>query len=323
MSILVTGGAGFIGSHFAELVSAETQETCICLDNFNDYYDPNLKRSNAASMESLPRVKIVEGDFCDVATNLQILQEFNVKRVVHLGAYAGVRYSVENPSIYEQVNVGGTLALLEAVRKHPVDRFLLISSSTVYGRGAAIPFREDQPLGIPASPYGSSKRAAELMGLTYHQLHKVPVVCLRPFSVYGPRLRPDLALTIFADAIENGRRFPLFGDGTILRDYTHVSDICRGLFNALYVDGIDGEVFNLGHSEPVEIRRIIEMIEESLGKKAQIERLPERPEDLPVTYADLTRAEDRLQYSPKVPIAEGIDEFCRWFRQWHHHQPAQ
>ena len=323
MSILITGGAGFIGSHFAELISTETAETCVCLDNFNDFYDPALKRSNAAQLEKLDRVKVIEGDFCDLESNRQLLQKQQITRIVHLGAYAGVRYSVENPFIYQHVNVGGTLALLEAAREFPVDRFLLVSSSTVYGRGAGIPFQEDQPLGIPASPYGSSKRSAELMGLTYQQLHNVPVVCLRPFSVYGPRLRPDLALTVFTDAIANGRQFPLFGDGSIRRDFTHVSDICRGLFSALHAAGIDGEVFNLGHSEPIEIRRIIELIEESLGKTAQIDQQPERPEDLPITYADLTRAEKYLQYAPKVPIEAGIDEFCKWFREWHEVHPVK
>ncbi len=318
MSILITGGAGFVGSHFAEFMIRETDERLICLDNFNDYYDPALKRANATSLESHNRISIVESDFCDAATNADILREYSVDRVVHLGAYAGVRYSVQKPEIYQQVNVGGTLALLEAVRQHPVDRFLLISSSTVYGAGAGIPFQEDAPHGIPASPYGATKRAAELMGLTYHQLHQVPVVCLRPFSVYGPRLRPDLALTIFADAIENGKTFPLFGDGSIRRDYTHVSDICRGLFAALYNEGIVGETLNLGHSEPIEIRKIIQMLEGSLGRKAKVQQKPERPEDLPVTFADLTKAERLLNYSPKVPIAEGIEEFCRWFQKWHH-----
>ncbi len=317
MSILITGGAGFIGSHFAEFLIRETDEQLVCLDNFNDYYDPALKRANAEELERHERISLVESDFCDSAANLSILKDHAVDRVVHLGAYAGVRYSVQNPEIYQHVNVGGTLAMLEATRGHPVDRFLLISSSTVYGAGAAIPFQEDAPHGVPTSPYGATKRAAELIGLTYHSLHQVPVVCLRPFSVYGPRLRPDLALTIFADAIENGKPFPLFGDGTIRRDYTHVSDICRGLFAALYNDGVVGETLNLGHSEPIEIRQIIKMLETSLGKTAQIEQKPERPEDLPVTFADLTKAQRLLDYAPRVPMAEGIEEFCRWFQQWH------
>ena len=238
MSILVTGGAGFIGSHFIRMLLEQTDSQIVALDNFNDYYDPALKRDNAARFEEEPRVTLIEGDFCDADANSQVLQEHDVERIVHLGAYAGVRVSVAQPEVYQRANVGGTLALLEAARQHPVKRFLLISSSTVYGRGAEIPFREDGILGIPAGPYGATKRAAELMGLTYHQLHDVPVVCLRPFSVYGPRLRPDLALTIFVDAIENGKTFPLFGDGSIRRDFTHVSDICAGLFSAMTADGI-------------------------------------------------------------------------------------
>ena len=185
MAILITGGAGFVGSHLAELIAAETTEKLICLDNFNDYYDPTLKRSNAEAISAHERIQVIEGDFCDLEANYRILSDHRIDRIVHLGAYAGVRYSVQDPMVYERVNVGGTLALLEAARKHPVRRFLLISSSTVYGCGAKIPFQEDAPLGIPTSPYGASKRAAELMGLTYHQLHEVPVVCLHPSAFTG------------------------------------------------------------------------------------------------------------------------------------------
>jgi UDP-glucuronate 4-epimerase len=317
MPVLITGGAGFIGSHFAEMMSQRTDETLVCLDNFNDYYDPRLKRSNAEQLARLERVQVVEGDFCDASFNRRLFGEYRIDRVVHLGAFAGVRYSVENPWVYQQVNVGGTLALLEAAREQPVDRFLIVSSSTVYGRGAEIPFREDDLLGIPASPYGATKRAAELLGLTYHQLHRVPVVCLRPFSVYGPRLRPDLALTIFADAIVRNVPFPLYGDGSIRRDYTHVSDICDGLYAALNRDNVTGQTINLGHSEPIEMRRVIELLEQALGTRAVIDPRPERPEDLPVTFADLTKAERLLDYRPRVPIERGIVEFCDWFVRWH------
>jgi len=319
MALLITGGAGFIGSHFAEVMHARTSEPIVCLDNFNNYYDPALKRDNAARLSQLPRVTLVEGDFCDESFNRRLLADHGIRQIVHLGAYAGVRYSVENPSVYVRANVAGTLALLEAARHHAlrIDRFLLISSSTVYGCGAAIPFREDAPLGIPASPYGATKRAAELLGLTYHQLHGLPVVCLRPFSVYGPRLRPDLALTIFADAILNERNFPLFGDGSVRRDYTHVSDICQGLRAALERDSVVGETFNLGHSEPVEMRRIIQLLETCLGKQARIDQRPGRPEDLPVTYADLSKAERLLGYHPQVAIDAGLREFCDWFTAWH------
>jgi UDP-glucuronate 4-epimerase len=317
MPVLITGAAGFIGSHFVQRLRQQSDERLICLDNFNDYYDPQLKRDNALQLSRLAGVEMVEGDFCDLQFNRRLLAEHRIDRIVHLGAYAGVRYSVQNPMVYQHANVGGTLALLEAARELPISRFLLISSSTVYGCGAEIPFREDAPLGVPASPYGATKRAAELLGLTYHQLHGLPVVCLRPFSVYGPRLRPDLALSIFADAIVHERPFPLFGDGRVRRDYTHVSDICCGLSEALFRDGVAGETINLGHSEPIEMRQIIHLLEVALGKKALVDRRPERPEDLPVTYADLTKARRLLEYDPRVPIEQGIQEFCDWFTQWH------
>lgn len=317
MSILITGGAGFIGSHLVELLAQQTDESLVALDNFNDYYDPRLKVSNAEKLQTIPTCQVIEGDFCDFEFTQQLFAEHQFEHVIHLGAYAGVRISVERPEIYQKSNVGGTLSLLEAARQHPVSRFLVISSSTVYGTGAGVPFTEDAPLGIPTSPYGATKRAAELMGLTYQVLHDVPVVCLRPFSVYGPRLRPDLALTIFTAAVENGTKLPLFGDGSIRRDFTHVSDICAGLISALTANGVVGECLNLGHSDPVEMRVIIKMIEEALGKKANIEYLPERPEDLPITFANLEKAKRLLNYQPKVPINEGIQEFCGWYREWH------
>lgn len=317
MSTLVTGGAGFIGSHLATILSAQGDDSIVCLDNFNDYYDPQLKRANAERIAALPRVEVVEGDFCHFAFTESLFAERKFTHVIHLGAYAGVRMSVQRPAIYQQTNVGGTLSLLEAARQHPVSRFVFASSSTVYGTGAGVPFTEDAPLGIPASPYGATKRAGELMCLTYHALHGIPTVCIRPFSVYGPGLRPDLALTIFTAAVEAGRSLPLFGDGSIKRDFTHVSDICAGIISAKSADSAIGECINLGHSEPVAMRDIIQMIATSLGKEAHIDTLPERPEDLPITFANLEKAKRLLGYQPKVPIGEGIQEFCDWYRAWH------
>ncbi len=317
MTILVTGAAGFIGSHFVEHLICQTEDQIICLDNFNDYYDPRLKRSNVAAFRDHQRVRVVEGDFCDGPAMTRLLSDHGVGSLVHLGAYAGVHGSVLNPSIYQQVNAGGTLALLEAARHHELKSFLLISSSTVYGRGAPVPFREDAPLGIPASPYGATKRAAELMGLTYHRLFGVPVVCLRPFSVYGPRLRPDLAMSIFTQKIMQGEPLPLYGDGTILRDFTHVRDICSGLVAALQVEGAVGEEINLGHSKPTDMRELISLLEDALGKKAKIDQRPARDEDLPVTCASLEKAERLLNYRPQVSLPVGIQEFATWHRQWY------
>lgn len=318
MSVLVTGGAGFIGSHFIELMLRESDDSLVCLDNFNSYYDPSLKRSNAAAFADESRVSVVESDFGDLDSNKKIFKEHSVNRIVHLGAYAGVRASVENPQIYQEANVAGTLSLLEAARLHgSIQRFLLVSSSTVYGAGAGVPFVENAPLGTPMSPYGATKRSAELFGLTYHELHALPVVCLRPFSVYGPRLRPDLALSIFTRAIHLGESFPLYGDGSIRRDFTHVTDICRGLRSALTAEDAVGQEINLGNDNPVEMREIIERLENALGKKAQIDRKPERPEDLPATWADLTKAKQILGYAPNVKLDEGIPEFVEWYVGWH------
>ena len=315
MTTLVTGAAGFIGSHLLQLLLSETSESIVGIDNFNDYYDPQLKRANARLFDHQSRITFVEADFCQPETVNSLFRQYQFEHVVHLGAYAGVRMSVETPQIYQQVNVGGTLVLLEAARKWPVQRFLIASSSTVYGTNAAVPFAEDAPLGIPASPYGATKRAAELLGLTYHQLHQVPVVCLRPFSVYGPRLRPDLALTIFTKAIYSGNEVRLFGDGSVRRDFTHVSDICRGLIAALNAPHAIGEAINLGHSQPIEMRQLIELLSQSLGRPAKINYQPARSEDLPITYANLDKAQRLLGYHPEIPIDQGIQEYCDWFRQ--------
>ena len=315
MSILVTGGAGFIGSHLIGILLDRGEESIVCLDNFNDYYDPALKHEGIAPFRDDKRVSIVEGDFCDFEFTRGLFEKHRFEHVIHLGAYAGVRISVDQPKMYQESNVGGTLSLLEAARAFPVKSFGLASSSTVYGTGAGIPFDEDAPLGVPASPYGATKRAAELMGLTYHQLHDVPVTVLRPFSVYGPRLRPDLAMTIFAKAIWEGQPLPLFGDGSVKRDFTHVSDICDGFIAVMNAPQSVGECINLGHSEPVEMRRLIELLELALGKEANIDYRPARAEDLPITFAKLDKAKRLLEYQPKVPLPEGVKEYGAWFQQ--------
>jgi UDP-glucuronate 4-epimerase len=317
MSILVTGGAGFIGSHFIErLLARQPDARVICLDNFSDYYDPALKRTNAALFAGDARVRLIEQSFLDAPAMQRLFAEQGVRRVVHLGAIAGVRSSIAHPLLYEETNVRGTLALLEAARLHPVERFLLVSSSTVYGQGAVSPFREDAPLGVPLSPYGASKRAAELLGLTYHQLHGVPVVCLRPFSVYGPRIRPDLAMWIFAEAIVEGRGVPLFGDGSVRRDFTHVGDICDGLLSALGAPAVAGEAINLGHHDPIEMRQLIALLEATLARKAMIERRPAAIGDMPITCADLSKAEHLLGYRPRMAVADGVRDFVDWFLRY-------
>ncbi len=321
MAILVTGGAGFIGSHLIERLLAETDQDIIAVDNFNDYYDPAIKRANAALYDGNLRVMFCEMDFCDPNALFTLFcTEQTISHVVHLGAHAGVRPSVERPCDFQEVNVGGTLNLLFAVNEFPVKRFVFASSSTVYGSGAVSPFREDAPLGVPMCPYGVSKRCAELYALNYCQLHNVPVVILRLFSVYGPRLRPDLAMSIFAKAILAGESFPLFGDGSTKRDFTHVSDICDGIIAALFHDNVVGETINLGNRDPITMHEVITRLEASLGKDAIIDRQPACREEMPITCADVTKARQLLGYDPKVSFDDGVREFADWYREAHANQ---
>lgn len=318
MAILITGGAGFIGSHLAERLLERTEHSLVLLDNFNDYYDPRLKHANLAALSHNPRATIVTGDFCDAALVERLFTEHDLRQVIHLGAYPGVPASLLQPRRYIDTNIGGTLTLLEAARRHPAARFLFASSSTVYGRGAPAPFVEDGPLGVPLSPYGASKRAAELLGFTYRELYGVPFVSLRFFNVYGPRLRPELALAAFTGAILEGRPLTLFGDGSVLRDFTHIDDICAGVIAALDAPGIVGESLNLGHDHPIEIRYLIELIEQAAGKPAQIDRRPARAGDMPQTHADLAKSRRLLGYEPRVTIEAGVREYVQWRKQSEH-----
>ncbi len=314
MAILITGGAGFIGSHLVEHLLTATDEALVVLDNFNDYYDPRLKRATAGAWAGNGRLTIVEGNYGDADIAERVLLAHEVRAICHLGASPGVPASVKHPSSFFENNVVGTVTLLEAARRHSIERFLFASSSTVYGRGAKAPFVEDAPLGIPASPYGASKRGAEIAGLTFHQLFGLPFVSLRFFNVYGPRLRPELALAVFTRSILEGTALPLYGDGSVLRDFTHVSDICGGIGAALTAPEVAGQCINLGHEEPIAIRRLIELIEEAAGVKAIIEHHPPRTEDMPLTHADLTKARRLLGYEPRVAIEDGVREYVEWFR---------
>jgi UDP-glucuronate 4-epimerase len=314
MAILITGGAGFIGSHLVEQLLAVTDQRLIVLDNFNDDYDPALKRANVTAWAGQSRIVLIEGDFSDADLLDELLLEHQVRAVCHLGASPGVPASLQHPRQFAQNNFVGTTALLDAARRHPVERFIFASSSTVYGRGAAAPFVEDAPLGIPASPYGATKRAAEIMGLAYHQLFGVPFVSLRLFNVYGPRLRPELALAVFTRAILDAAPLPLYGDGTVLRDFTHVSDICRGLIATMTAPNVAGQCINLGHDRPIAIRKLIELIEAAAGRKAMIDHRAPRAEDMPFTHADLSKARRLLCYEPQMEIEQGVQEYVAWFR---------
>lgn len=299
------------------LLLDEQNTSVVCVDNFNHHYDAQLKHGNAGTFVDRANVTLVENDFCDVTFTRNLFAAEKFTHVVHLGAYAGVRGSVDQPEIYVRNNVEGTVSLLEACREFPVDRFVLVSSSTVYGRRADIPFREYNSLGIPASPYGASKRAAELMGMTYYELHNVPVVGIRPFSVYGPRMRPDLAISVFTRKILMGELLPLFGDGSFRRDMTHVSDVCKGLWAAMTRSNVVGERINLGCGNPIAMSDVIQTLADAVGNPAKIDYLPAREEDLHTTFADLTLAKRLLDFEPAVSFSTGAVDFVNWYRERH------
>jgi UDP-glucuronate 4-epimerase len=316
MPILVTGGAGFIGSHLVEKLLADTDQRIIAFDSFDPFYDPARKRQNLAGVMSHPRFALVTGDVTDEASVESAWRTHAISDVIHLAGYAGVRPSLDRPLPYVDANVRGTLVLLEVARRHGCRRFLSASSSTVYGNDAPVPFQEDRLGRTPASPYGITKRAAELMCRLYHDLYGVPALSLRYFSVYGPRLRPDLAMCIFSQAILDDRPLPLFGGGTAERDFTYIDDIVAGTI-AAWQSNTSGDEVNLGNHRPIVMRRIIELLEAAVGKPARIENLPEKPGEMRVTCADTSKARRLFGYEPRVPIEQGIVEFVRWYLTTH------
>ena len=309
--ILVTGGAGFIGSHLCDRLVTEGYDV-VCLDNFDDFYDPRLKRRNISKLVQLPNFTLVEADIRNFDALQQLKREFQFSAVIHLAARAGVRKSVEKPIIYEEVNVRGTLNLLETFKDAKLEIFIFGSSSSVYGVIEDIPASEGSDTSKPISPYSATKRAGELLCYTYHHLYGIPVTCLRFFSVYGPRMRPDLVIHKFTRLIESGEELPILGDGTARRDYTFITDIVDGIIAALKKP-FEFEIFNLGNSETVELMQVIRLLELNLGKPARLKFLPPNPSDVPVTYADIGKASHMLGYSPKVDIETGIGEFVKWY----------
>ena len=310
MKILVTGGAGFIGSHFAEcsLASGHAVEV---MDDFNDFYDPAIKRANIAGFAK--DVPVHEMDIRDGDAVRRIVEGGKFDCIVHLAARAGVRPSIRDPKLYLDTNITGTFHLLEAARQCGVPRFINASSSSVYGILKTLPFREDLALTQTISPYAATKLAAEQLCSNYSHLHGIRTVSLRFFTVYGPRQRPDLAIHSFTRAIFEGRPIAQFGDGSTRRDYTYVDDILGGITASLGYEGPLCDVFNLGENQTTTLSDLIAMIEKALGKKADIERKPEQPGDVPVTFADITKARALLGYDPRTKITEGIPKFVEWF----------
>jgi UDP-glucuronate 4-epimerase len=308
--VLLTGGAGFIGSHLAEALLARGCELLV-LDDLNGYYDPALKRANLGEIRRAGPFEFVQGDICDAPLVEEIFARFRPDTVVHLAARAGVRPSLEQPALYQRVNVEGTAVLLEAARRHGAGRFVFASSSSVYGAASRVPFSEDDPVRAPISPYAASKIAGEALCHVYSHLYGLRIVCLRFFTVYGPRQRPDLAIRKFAEAIAAGRPIPVFGDGSTGRDYTYIDDIVAGILAAIAYEA-PFEVFNLGNSSPVLLRDMIATLERVLGREAVIDRQPLQPGDVPITYADISRARRLLGWSPHTPLETGIRRMVQW-----------
>jgi len=299
MYYLVTGGAGFIGSHLIERLLAENHNV-LCLDNFNDYYDPAIKRKNIAKAALDPKFQLVTGDILDDA----LLE--NVFQMNHP--------SVLQPKLYQEVNIRGTINLLELAKQHHISKFIMASSSSVYGNNKKLPFSETDSVDNPISPYAATKKACELIGYTYHALYDISVSCLRFFTVYGPRQRPDMAIHKFTKLISADREIQIYGDGNAKRDFTFITDIIDGVTKS--IERCHGyNIYNLGESRVVPLMELISLIEQNVGRKAKIKWLPSQPGDVAITYADITRARKELHYRPHVAIEDGIKAFVDWYRE--------
>jgi UDP-glucuronate 4-epimerase len=314
-NILVTGGAGFIGSHLVESLLAEDAWRVTVIDDFNDFYDPALKRRNVAPHLERADFQLVEADIRERAALERVFAATQFDCIVHLAARAGVRPSLTEPFLYAETNITGTLNLLECARQTGVPQFVFGSSSSVYGINAKVPFSEDDPIRQTISPYAATKAAGEMLCHTYAHLHRLRCVALRFFTVYGARQRPDLAIHKFARLISEGKPIPVFGDGTTRRDYTYIEDIIAGVRAAIGYTASDYEAINLGESRTVELRELIALLEQELGREALIERQPMQPGDVPQTFADIAKARRLLGYNPQTQIEEGIRRFVSWFEK--------
>ena len=311
--IVVTGGAGFIGSHLVDNLLADGHQI-LCVDEFNDFYDPAIKWANVARHRNNPLFTLAQNDIRDRESIARLFMDWQPDMVVHLAARAGVRPSLNDPFLYHEVNTTGTLNLLDAAVKVGVGKFIFGSSSSVYGINKKVPFSEEDPLLTPISPYAATKLAGEALCHSFAHLHNMPTVALRFFTVYGPGQRPDLAIHKFARLIMAGKPIPVFGDGTTRRDYTYIDDIVRGIKAAMAYHPRYYDVINLGNSQTVELRELIQLLEEVLGQKAIIDRQPNQPGDVPQTWADTEKADRLLGFKPGTPFSEGLAAFVQWLK---------
>ena len=315
--VLLTGGAGFIGSHVSEALLRRGLQLSV-VDNLDDFYSPTAKRANLEEVQKVGKFCFCELDLCDFDALRQAISDLRPDTIIHLAARAGVRPSIENPQLYERVNVAGTVNLLELARQLGVKRFIFGSSSSVYGITNRVPFAEDDPCLRPISPYAATKLAGEFLCHTYAHLYGLAAVCLRFFTVYGPRQRPDLAIRKFTDLMESGKPIPVFGDGSMGRDYTFVDDIVAGVLAALDYqfppEGTPFDIFNLGNSHPVSLNELIATLERVTGRVAIRDRRALQPGDVPITWANTDKASRMLGYRPATSLAVGLERFVRWFR---------
>jgi UDP-glucuronate 4-epimerase len=312
MKVLITGAAGFIGSHLCQRLLADGRQV-VGVDNFDDFYDPKVKRENIAACLDNKNFSLVHADIRDGSAMDKAIND-DIDIIVHLAARAGVRPSIEQPLLYADVNINGTMVLLEAAKKHNIKRFIFASSSSVYGNNEKVPFCESDNVDFPISPYAATKKTGEIICHTYHHLYNISIICLRFFTVYGPRHRPDLAIHKFASLIEAGEPVPVFGDGSMKRDFTYVDDIVSGTISAMkHCRGF--EIYNLGNSHPVSVNDLVSELENALGRKAQKKYLPLQPGDVNITYADITKAVRDLLYNPQTPLRAGLEKFVCWLRR--------
>lgn len=315
MKILVTGGAGFIGSNLIDnLLRYKKDAQITCLDNFDPFYNPKIKRNNIKNHLKKPNYTFVRGDICNL-TPLKSKLLKNYDSIIHLAAKAGVIPSLQDPRMYTQVNTLGTQNLLEFARQSNCKKFIFASSSSVYGINPNLPWSEGESVSMPISPYASTKISGELLGHVYSHLYGFQFISLRLFTVYGPKQRPDLAIHKFTKLISLGKPITIYGKGATKRDYTYIDDIVSGFIAALDYSDSQYEVINLGNNKPIKLIKLIEEIEKGLGKKAIISKLPERPGDVPITYADISKAEKLLNYKPVTSLSDGLHNFINWFKK--------
>jgi UDP-glucuronate 4-epimerase len=315
--VLLTGGADFIGSHVGEALLRQGAELTI-VDDLDEFYSPAWKRANLEELRCVGDFQFVEADICDPEPLRRLFAEMSFGTVVHLAARAGIRPSLEQPRLYERVNVAGTLNVLDLCREYGVSKFVFGSSSSVYGASTRVPFSEAQADLRPISPYAATKLAGELLCHTYAQLYRLPVVCLRFFTVYGPRQRPDLAIHKFTSLIESGKPIALYGDGSSGRDYTYVDDTVAGVLAAIdfapRAEPVPFEIFNLGNSYPVKLKEMVRALERATGRQAAYSHEPDQPGDVPLTWADISKASKLLRYKPATHFDEGLKRFVNWYR---------